>query len=299
MSSITFLCVGTQKGGTTSLHDILVQHPEICLPYNKETKFFIEDYRFNEGLEFYLSFFRNCAREDSLWGEVDPDYMYFKKAVKRIYTTLGSDIKLIFIFRNPVERAYSHYLMSLGRGIEDRPFEETIALERKRIEQGDFYRHHFSYFERGFYFKQVSEFLKYFPKENMFFMVFEKFIAEKESVMKELLKFIGVKDYNYRFGFDIHSNASFAPKLRFLNKILFQPTVLNRITRKIIPYHEHRRKLKRSVRMFIESINKKPLKNKKLNADIRTKLMNTYVDDIRELENFTGIDLSIWLADGN
>ena len=89
-----------------------------------------------DGLEYYKSHFK-ISLNHKIIGEVDPEYMYFNYIPKRIFDTLGADVKLIFLLRNPIDRAFSHYLMSKRRGYEDYPFSEAILMEKDRISQDD------------------------------------------------------------------------------------------------------------------------------------------------------------------
>ncbi len=120
MALPNFLCVGAQKAGTTTLYEILKQHPDIFLPQNiKETKFFVYDEKYEKGVQWYQKEFFSEWNGQKAIGEVDPAMMFEEKSAQRIFDTLGNNVKLIFIFRNPVARAYSHYLMSQRKGAED------------------------------------------------------------------------------------------------------------------------------------------------------------------------------------
>ena len=185
---VRFLCAGAQKSGTTTLHKILEQHPEISLPILKETKFFIDKEKFQQGLDFYLSHFdKNRDNQAPIRGEIDPDYMYHEESVQRIHDTLGKKIKLIFILRNPADRAYSHYLMNQKRYIEDKSFREALHLEEQRLNKGEYYKQNFSYQDRGYYSRQIKRFLDFFPRKNMMFVLFENFIRDQEKYTSEIL----------------------------------------------------------------------------------------------------------------
>ena len=98
-----FFVVGAQKAGTTTLHNLLASHPEIYLPRQKETKFFVADERYAEGLSHYeTQYFAEWDGESAV-GEVDPDYMYFPQALERMAVNLDlREIRFIFLLRNPV-----------------------------------------------------------------------------------------------------------------------------------------------------------------------------------------------------
>ena len=79
-----FLVVGAQKAATTSLHNYLAVHPDIYLPAQKETKFFVDDERYMRGIDYYEREHFSGWKGESAVGEVDPDYMYFEQALGRL-----------------------------------------------------------------------------------------------------------------------------------------------------------------------------------------------------------------------
>src|SRR5437868_3900524 len=106
MALPNFLCVGAQKAGTTTLYEILKQHPDIFLPKKiKETKFFVYEEKFQRGKTWYEKEFFSEVKNEKAFGEIDPAMMFEEKSAQRIFDTLGKDVKLIFVFRNPVARA--------------------------------------------------------------------------------------------------------------------------------------------------------------------------------------------------
>ncbi len=242
MSQLTnFICVGAQKSGTTTLHDILNQHPEICLPTDKETKFFQRDDRFNKGLEYYKEHF-SVNLNHKIIGEIDPDYMYFNYVPKRIYDTLGAETKLIFLLRNPIDRAFSHFLMSKKRGYEDLSFSDAILMESERIlkddSQSDFsISNHlnFSYLDRGYYSTQIKEYLKYFNKENMLFVLFEdELIADRQTTIRKILSFLNVAT-NFDGSIYIKSNIKERYRIKIFAQVLGKHNLVKSIIKPIIP----------------------------------------------------------------
>jgi hypothetical protein len=168
-----FMCLGVQRSGTTTLYHLLKQHPEIYVSRNKETKFFQYDERYEKGLDYYSTrYFKDVTNQKAI-GETDPCYIYFTKTAKRIHDDLGNKMKFIVIFRNPVNRAYSQYWMEKAKRFESLSFEQALKKEPERLKSPvHLDRSRFSYLDRGFYAKQLKEFLKYFPKENFLFLVY-------------------------------------------------------------------------------------------------------------------------------
>lgn len=286
-----FLCVGAQKAGTTTLHDILKQHPEIYLPEIKETKFFQDNSKYEKGITYYEKEFFRGVRDEKAIGEIDPEYMYFEYVPERIYKHLGSDIKLIFMLRNPVDRAYSHYWMSYRRGYETETFEKAIELEKKRIALDEFHKNHFSYISRGFYAEQIKRYLKFFPKENMFFVIFEEdFLAKREQTIKKLLNFFQISD-NYALNLNIKSNPVSMPRFKMLRDFIYKPNFIKKVGKVLIPYKKARERIIK----LIEKINYRPFKPPKLDKVSKRKILEEYfIEDIKETEEIIGRCLKVW-----
>ena len=289
-----FFCVGAQKAGTTTLHNILKEHPLLCLPKKKETKFFFDDGEYKKGKDYYIkNYFKGCNNNKKILGEVDPEYMYFPKVPKRIFETLGSEVKIIFLLRNPAYRAYSHYNMSYVRGHETFPFKEAIRIEKKRIEINESLKNHLSYIDRGYYSLQIQEYLKYFKKENMFFMIFEEDIIKNQDLsINKLFNFLEVDEVSLNR--NKKSNESFNYKSKFLRDLRYRPNNIIRLIAKILfPNLKMRNKL----RNYIEQFNQIPEKRDELSPDLVRNINNKYfLNDIRELEKIIDRNLDVWLS---
>lgn len=290
-----FLCVGAQKAGTTTLHDILKQHPDIFLPKIKETKFFHRNHLYNKGIGYYLKKFFTEYKHEKIIGEIDPEYMYFDYIPKRIAENLGNDIKLLFILRNPVDRAYSHYLMSHKRGYDLLSFDEAILLEKDRIndinnDTKDYsQKNHLSYIDRGFYSIQINRYLQYFDKKNMHFIIFEEFMQNKKKHINELLSFLDVD--NITIDIDIKSNQ--AQTVRFINMSRFinKPNKMKeKILKKIFPLN-----FLRFIKNIVNKINIQDVKPSKLSIEDKRKIYKKYYkDEVDSLERLLNKDLSLW-----
>ena len=93
----SFLCVGAQKAGTTTLHSLLGLHPMIFLPPRKEVHYFSLHYK--EGLEWYSNFFA-MAKEKQLAGEITPYYLFHPYVAERIAQDLD-EVRIIILLRDP------------------------------------------------------------------------------------------------------------------------------------------------------------------------------------------------------
>lgn len=286
-----FLCVGAQKAGTTTLYEVLKQHPDIYLPDVKEPHFFDEHYP--KGLDWYENTFFNKVENEKAVGEITPAYLYMDEAPQRILEALGTHVKLIFIFRNPADRAYSHFLMSKFNGYETASFDEVMAnndLGSTRSSTSE--KRRFSYKERGYYGRQLRRYLKVFPKENMHFVLFEDLVStNKKLAYGEILQFLGVKELE--LDFNIKSNTARRVRNSFLQKILLNNPFLSALAKKLLP----RASTRKTIRKKVKQHNQKSYQNNshKLSPELRRLIINDYYkEDVILLEQLIEKDLSHW-----
>ena len=131
-----FFVLGFQKSGTSTLYEWLKQIDNIKLPLYKETHYFSDLNFYNKGLDWYFKQFNYNDKHTHL-GEIDPSYILCEEYLKRIHEFSSKETKFIFILRQPLERAYSHYLMSKFRGYESLSFKEAIKLEPDRLKNDE------------------------------------------------------------------------------------------------------------------------------------------------------------------
>ena len=145
----TFVIVGAQKSGTTTLHDLLGQLPDAWMSEPKELHFFGKHP--NRGLEWYADQFRP-GPEHVAWGESTPSYLYKDQARAAMAEALPS-ARFVAILREPVARAYSHYWFARSKGKEPlTTFAEAVAAEPGRLANSkDGQPIAFSYLDRGHY----------------------------------------------------------------------------------------------------------------------------------------------------
>ena len=94
MTLPNFMCLGAAKSGTTTLYDILRQHPDIYIPAFKEPHFFDIPENYKNGIEWYKrNYFRNANKK--IIADFTPSYFFEKEAPKRIFKNLGRDMKFL------------------------------------------------------------------------------------------------------------------------------------------------------------------------------------------------------------
>jgi hypothetical protein len=196
---LSFITIGAQKCGTTSLFEYLSQNPAVTAPVTKELHYF--DQHFCKGLKWYRAQWPLPASDSSRQlGEATPMYMFHPHAMRRI-RSLAPQCRLIVLLRNPVDRAYSHFQHSVALSHENRVLEEAIFSEEPRLSQErdrmlrdenyfSKYYQRFSYLARGRYFEQLQYVLNFFPKEQLFVICSEELFAGPGPVLRELCGFL-------------------------------------------------------------------------------------------------------------
>lgn len=180
------LIVGAQKAGTTSLYEHLIRHPDVWSPDCRELNFF-NNY-WTEGEKWYRARFPNklikfwsinLAKKPFVTLESTPEYFLEKNVPARV-AELVPNCKLIFLLRNPIERAYSHWRMNLRRKFENLSFEEALKEEEGRIrvdlEKSEIDSFlctnnsnlaQYSYKYRGLYLDRLEPWLQIFSQEQI------------------------------------------------------------------------------------------------------------------------------------
>lgn len=187
-----FLCIGTQKGGTTSLHHWLSNHPKVFMPKCKEIHYF--DLNAEKNTEWYSAYFQE-AKPDQYCGETTPFYLFHPDAASRIYSILPN-VKIIAMLRDPVERTLSQIFHARKRGYENLNPEEALEAEKSRLEKGDIYslqKH--SYVSRSRYIEQLDRYETKFSKKQMLVIKSEDFFTNSEKCRLQIQEFLGLKSY--------------------------------------------------------------------------------------------------------
>jgi Sulfotransferase domain len=205
----SFLLVGAQRAGTTSLFYYLRRHPHVARPGTKEVHFF--DDRFWRGVDWYRSFFATSAEQrlarlrggDLVAAEATPYYLFHPAVPDRVAATIPS-VRLVVLLRDPVDRAYSHYRKMRRMGLEPLSFEKALDKEEERLAGEDerlladpHYRsrHHrrHAYVARGLYADQLERWLAHFPREQLLVLRSEDFFDRPADVYAETLDFLGLR----------------------------------------------------------------------------------------------------------
>lgn len=271
-----FLIAGAAKSGSSSLHYYLGQHHDILMSKVKEPAFFTKNW--HRGVQWYESFFDHWSGEQAV-GEATVEYMVDKEAPERISQTLP-DVKLIFIMRNPVDRAWSHYWHRVKMGEERRSFEQIVA-------DGNAEEYPFKY---SLYATHIERYLQFFEKSQMMFIFLEDLREDFDDQIRGACQFIGLKDEadirneGPKNRAKIYRNAQLSS---FAAKIRANDSLKEKFPKKILPAFQF------AFRM-LDNLNKKPFDIPQLGEKERSQLTEFFSTEIIDLERLTGRHLSHW-----
>jgi len=271
---LNFICIGAQKAATTTLHDALKKHSLIYLPEEKEAKFFEEEMIYDKGYEKWYKENYSKAKFNQIIGLVNPELLFFSESAKRIKNEIGIGVKIIIVLRNPVDRAYSHFLMTKRRGLEDLSFEKALKQESSRsIKDNIFYKKHFSYIGRGRYFDQIQNYLKYFDEKNFLFLSYEEDI--KKNLKRTLIKIQKFLNISIEpLDFSQYSNIAKTPRIFMINKLIFAK---NKYLNFFVSLFLSKKQKKKFVKI-IYNFNSKKILNNSIDISTKKNIMNKYFE---------------------
>ena len=286
---VNFFIVGAPKSGTTSLYNYLNQHPEIVMSSQKEPDYF-SDYKIQkqglyytknriDTIEKYIKLF-DTTKKKVIYGEASVSYLFYEDIAKNI-KEYNSDAKIIFLLRNPIDRAFSHYLMDYRLGFVKDTFENIIFKKTNHKDRDLFFQ---QYLSVGEYAKQIERYLDVFAKKDILIIDYEDFSLDLNITIKRIFSFLNVND---KFLPDLKvSHNKFVVSKNILIRFLYSYSRIRNLISFILPqflliYIRH---------IFFQDWNKPQISNK-----TRTKLKDYFADDIMSLSNILDKDYSRWI----
>lgn len=224
-----FIVMGMPKCGTTSCFMVLNQHSKIEFPKSGKHALYYKKYRSVEAFEkkYWKNSKKNikhgfCAEN---WKE--------NINVREMAQDFSNDLKIIFLLRNPVERAYSEYKYShsmcypnfdvqdsyefykLSHAVAFDRFVKKYLYKSKRI------------FDNGNYYKIIYPYIKYFGRDRVKIIIFEELVQDSEKVYNELFEFLGLKKEKVDFNIKANEGRLLPTNLfyYFLYRLLFMRSI--------------------------------------------------------------------------
>jgi hypothetical protein len=289
-----FFIVGAAKSGTTALYRYLRQHPDVYLPDVKEPRFFSYDpsdrtqYAGPRAHELIDSVVKDQAAYEALYaavngesaiGDVSPAYLPSPIAAGRIRAAVP-DARVVAVLRDPVERAYSHFLDNVGSGWEtETDFERVLDLREERRRERWWRK--WDYVGNGFYGAQLERYCDAFEPDRIQVYLYDDLRADARGLVGDLLGFLGV-DPSAELDVSGRHNVSAVPRSRGVQRLLSAPAPVRSALKPLVPTHV-RSRLRRG-----------NLHRPEMSDVARARLREIYREDVERLEALIGRDLSAW-----
>ena len=201
-----FIISGTVRSGTTSLYYNICEHPSVLPASYDEIGFFDSNYHL--GINWYRSMFptekemKQVKKETNfaITGEDTPFYFWKKEAAERIFQDIPNS-KIIIIFRNPVDRAYSNYNLGIRKKTESLSFEDAIDEEMNFLKTHSFrdaVDRRRSYLSKGLYENQIKIWLDNFPREQIHILCTEDMKKNPKESLLKIFQFLGIPNYTLK-----------------------------------------------------------------------------------------------------
>lgn len=176
---LDFVGIGAPRCGTTWLTTALREHPEVVVSKPKEPHFFSNTEYYNRGFDWYQEFFKHCDTTKYVAGEFSTSYLADEQAIERLAMHYPN-AKLVMVVRDPVERAYSHYLHNKNRGGLSQSFIEVVQDKEDPIVRN------------GYYGYDLERVLAHFSPEQVFVLHYSDIQDDPQGLLTSLFNFLNV-----------------------------------------------------------------------------------------------------------
>lgn len=290
------MLVGAAKSGTTSIAHQYTRHPDVFLPMAKKEPHF---FSFNEREPGYTdaSFVRplvwrprdyaalyEAAPQVALVADCSTSYLYLHRTaiphIRRVYGERTKDLVVSAVLRDPVERAYSHWLYLVRNGHEDLPFDEAVApatVERRKRE-----RWGFDYLGYGLYAEAVEAFQEAFPRFKVYLL---EDLKDLQGTFDDMCNRAGLRHIGVE---QVRSNPGGVPKNRALVRTLRRNPLIRSLSH-LLPTA-----LRTKVRAKRDGLLQKALERPEMPAAARAQLAAFYRADVARLSRAIGRNLDHW-----
>jgi Sulfotransferase domain len=296
-----FFIAGGARCGSTSLENYCRAHPQVFMSSIKEPNYF----SYGSGrvpfagpgrarayscsvrdIHRYRALFREAGTASAI-GEASINYLLHPEACSAMHREIPG-AKLIFILRQPVDRAWSSFQYSRCHGTEkETDFLSAWQDDQRRRKAGYWsclHRH------KSLYGQHLKVWFDTFPCEQIKVILFEDFKADTAAVMRDVFSFLDI-DANFVPDTSVVHNRSGVIANPALRLLWHRTAPLRAAIVPIMPM-KWRGRMFRLVASQPVASNSRP----KLPDELKATLTEELRDDILALQQLTGHDLSGWFS---
>jgi hypothetical protein len=192
-----FLVIGAQKSATTTLYADLACQASICMSSVKEPSVLIRFEDPEEAARYYARLFEPTSRHVR-FGEASTLYTQlptYPGVAARARRLLGPDLRLLYVVRNPVERALSHHYHAYSRRRAGPDVNSAIRTDP-------------AFVDHGRYAMQLEPWLAEFGRDAAHVVRFEDYVRDRPATVRRIGEFLAVPVDASRLELDREFNKS-------------------------------------------------------------------------------------------
>jgi hypothetical protein len=286
---IQMMIAGAQKAGTSSLVRYLGQHPQVCSFPHREFSYFVNDGEYVKGYEqiFHTYFGNRCSAGMAIVAK-SVGIMYLPEAVHRLYAH-NPDVDLVFLLRNPVDRAYSAYWYARRMGWEPLDsFEEALKAGTERFQGNWLQERGCMYHQRGKYAEYLPLFFEMFGREQIHIYLLEDLKADTKGLCRHLYQVLGI-DPSFTPDVTRRHNRAAAARSQWLARLMASDSGMRSGLRRLLP-----RRVRYRVRHVARRLNERVLSPPPMDPETRMDLIDYFRPFNAQLGELLHRDLSHW-----
>ena len=282
---VSVFIVGAPKCATTTIHGFLDSCEGIFMSHPKELNYFSaasirqQSLYYDEDIidseKSYNEIFKS-ASESQILGESSVSYFYYDSVPAKIYEYNPAS-KIVIVLRNPIERAYSHYLMDSRLGYCSKKLVEIVRNPNNNP------LHYQQYIKISQYTKQVTRYLKTFGSDNVHLIIQERFRNNPEKELQKLCQFLNISFPESSYNL-ISKNVFKLPRNSVVAGI-YKNIYVRRIMRSFLPDA-----LNGQLKKLFFRVGPKPVLDKNLHSI----LSSLFKKDIATVESIIGHKIEEW-----
>ena len=285
MTLPNFLIGGAGKSGTTTLWAVLRRHPQVFMPRVKDVSFFSSDVAprsvYHHGLDWYGALFAGAEGRIAV-GEASVAYLYDPESPRLIQKHLGMP-RMVFIFRDPCERTYSHYWQERKRGVRLPPFDDLMQTEPELFER---------MLRSGRYATHLGRYLEYFPRERVLALRYEHLRDTPALLYRSVCEFLEIDPAHMPGDTARRSNPAALPRFDFLEHRVLRSARLLRVARALVPGRLY--PWARTALTGLKRLNRVETAYRPMSSASRARLLDRFLPEIEGTEQLLGWDLAAW-----
>jgi hypothetical protein len=286
-----FFILGARRAGTGSLTHYLGQHPDIQFTEPRDPAYFQKDEVHQLGVEYYIRTFCNNGHAKAWLGESSSCYFGAPHLVgPRMRAHYGDmPLKFIVLLREPVSRAWSHYLMRVHHGDEKRDFATALAEESKEPPNSNA-----RYFDEGRYVHHLTEWQNYYPLDSFLLLLSEDLAANPMAQVRRVFTWLGVDPQVPINTSERRHVARYSRSRKLINFLNHPPAWIRSISKQIWPQTWQRHRIRHNLRERFQAVYQTP---PPIDPAIAVVLRQQYRGEVLALSKLLGRYLSNWLSE--